>query len=386
MSRTISVVTGSRAEYGLLQGVIQSIEKSRLLSLQLIVTGMHLSPDFGLTYKEIESDGHTIDYKVDSFVGSDTAFEITKSIGKGLSGFAEVWSTTKPDVVLMLGDRYEILPAAIAAIIAGIPVAHLHGGETSEGAFDESIRHAITKLAHLHFVAAESYRNRVLQMGEQPDRVHLVGGLGVDRIKSLKLMGRRELESQLGQEFLERNLLVTFHPVTLEIDQAENQLNELLKSMAKLKNTLLIFTLANADTKGSTLNKIINRFVEEHSNMLVFPSLGQLRYLSCLQFVDAVVGNSSSGLAEVPTFRKGTINVGDRQRGRLRADSVIDCAPTSSAIDAAIEQLYSDEFQNNLMSVTNPYGEGGAREKIIEVLENVSIEGLSMKRFYDIAS
>ena len=382
--RRICVITGSRAEYGLLQGVIQGIQDAPDLHLQIIATGMHLSPEFGLTYKEIEKDGFYIDLKVEMLLSSDTAVGIAKSMGLGIIGFAEAFSQIQPDVVVVLGDRFEIFSAVSAALIAGIPVAHLHGGEATEGVIDEAIRHSITKMSHLHFVATEIYQQRVIQLGEQPDRVFLVGSVGIDNINKLKLLERSELEMELGFKFAEKNLLITFHPVTLENLTATKQMKELLAVLEKLTDIQLIFTLPNADTGGREIIKLITSFVENHSNSKAYTSLGQLKYLSCLKFVDGVIGNSSSGLAEVPSFQKGTINIGDRQRGRLKADSVIDCEPHQGAILEALKKLYSSDFQKILKNVTNPYGKGGASEKIIQQLQCMNFENILKKRFYDV--
>jgi len=384
MSSRICVITGTRAEYGLLRWVMQGIRDTSDLTLQIIATGMHLSPEFGMTYREIEQDGFTIDRKVEMLTSSDSAVGIAKSMGLGLIGFADALSELKPDMIVVLGDRFEIFSAVSAALVACIPVAHLHGGELTEGAIDDAMRHSITKMSHLHFVAAEEYRQRVIQLGEQPDRVFLVGGLGLDNIKRLKLLGRQELESAMNFQFGPKNLLVTFHPVTLECATAAEQMGELLHALAELKDTQLIFTMPNADTDGRVLMKMVGVFTAKHTNAYAYTSLGQLRYLSCIAQVDGVVGNSSSGLAEVPSFRKGTINIGDRQRGRLRAKSVIDCDPVCQSITLAIEQLYSPDFQAQLLNVRNPYGEGGASEKVVEMIRKNVFDCALKKRFYDL--
>jgi GDP/UDP-N,N'-diacetylbacillosamine 2-epimerase (hydrolysing) len=384
MSRKVCVITGTRAEYGLLRWVMQGIKDDPELTLQIIATGMHLSPEFGLTYREIEHDGFEIDRKVEMLTSSDTPVGIAKSMGLGVIGFADALNELKPDLIVVLGDRFEIFSAVIAALVACIPVAHLHGGEVTEGAFDEAIRHSITKMSHLHFVAAEEYRQRVIQLGEQPDRVFLVGGLGVDNIKRLKLLDRTELESSLDFKLGQKNLLVTFHPVTLETATAAEQMTELLAALAEFKDTQLIFTMPNADTGGRELIKMVEQFVAQHANVRAWPSLGQLRYLSCVAQVDGVIGNSSSGLLEVPSFGKGTINIGGRQRGRLQATSAINCEPTHRGISAAIEKLYSAEFQANLKQVSNPYGDGGASEKVVKALKSCVLEGLVKKVFHDL--
>jgi GDP/UDP-N,N'-diacetylbacillosamine 2-epimerase (hydrolysing) len=385
MNRKICVVTGTRAEYGLLRWVMQGIQREPTLTLQTIATGMHLSPEFGLTYREIEKDGFRIDRKVEMLLSSDTPVGISKSMGLAICGFGDALEELRPDLMLVLGDRYEILAAVSAAMVARIPVAHLHGGEATEGLIDESIRHAITKMAHLHFVAAEPYRKRVVQLGEAPDRVFLVGGLGGDNIVRLPLLDRSTLEQALDFKLGLRNLLVTFHPVTLEDNSAEEQMEELLAALGELKDTHLIFTMPNSDTGGRILFKMIEKFVEEEPiSRKAYTSLGQIRYLSCLRHVDGVVGNSSSGLAEAPSFKKPTVNIGDRQRGRLKAVSVIDCDVDRSSIRAAFERMFSPAFQMTLPNTENPYGSGGASEAIVETLTKIPFDGLLKKRFFDI--
>lgn len=382
----ICVVTGTRAEYGLLRWVMEGIRQSPVLDLKLIATGMHLSPEFGLTVKAIEDDGFHVDRKVEMLLSSDTAVGITKSMGLGMIGFADALAELKPDLMLVLGDRYEILSAAAAAMIARIPIAHLHSGETTEGAFDEAIRHSITKMSHLHFVAAEEYRRRVIQLGEQPERVFTVGGLGIDNILNLKLLTRDELEAALDFKLAPRNLLITFHPVTLEQNTSANQMDELLAALAELEDTGLIFTMPNADTEGRVLFRQVQDFCRLHPNARAYTSLGQLRYLSSIQQVDGVVGNSSSGLLEAPSFKKGTINIGDRQRGRLCASSVINCEPERKAIAAALSLLQSAEFQRQLPATRSPYGDGGASEAVVRTLEQQTMDHVLKKQFYDIFS
>lgn len=384
--RKICVITGSRAEYGLLRWVMKGIKDDPTLKLQVIATGMHLSREFGLTYRDIEKDGFHIDGKVKMLTSSDTPVGIAKSMGKGLIGFADALNKLKPDLIVVLGDRFEIFSAVAAALVARIPVAHLHGGELTEGAFDEAIRHSITKMSHLHFVATEEYRRRVIQLGEQPQRVFTVGGLGIDNMLRLKLLKRKELEAVLNFKLGKKNLLITFHPVTLENDAGVKQMGELLKALRKIKKTQLIFTLPNADTNSRKLIKMVKQFVAQNPNARAYSSLGQLRYLSCIAQVDGVVGNSSSGLAEVPSFRKGTINIGDRQQGRLQATSVINCQATRQSIGIAIRRLYSRDFQARLSQVRNPYGTGGASDKVVKSLKHCSLNGISKKAFYDLPS
>lgn len=384
MSRKICVITGTRAEYGLLRWVMQGIKDDTGLTLQIIATGMHLSPEFGMTYREIEKDGFQIDRKVEMLTSSDTPVGIAKSMGLGMIGFADALTELKPDLIVVLGDRFEIFSAVSAALVARIPVAHLHGGETTESAFDEALRHSITKMSHLHFVAAEEYRQRVVQLGEQPDSVFLVGGLGIDNIKRLKLMDRSALEESLDFKLCRKNLLITFHPVTLETATAIEQMNELLAALDALPETNLIFTLPNADTDGRALIQMVRQFVAQRANARAYTSLGQLRYLSCIAQVDGVVGNSSSGLAEVPSFKKGTVNIGDRQRGRLQAASVINCEPIRQGIAAALQQLYSPIFQAGLSEVRNPYGDGGASARVVDTIKRCELDGLVKKAFYNL--
>lgn len=384
MSRKVCIITGTRAEYGLLRWVIQGIADAPDLHLQIIATGAHLSPEFGLTWREIEADGYAINRKVEMLTSSDTCVGIAKAMGLGMIGFADAFSDLKPDLIVVLGDRFEIFAAVAAAMVARIPVAHIHGGEATEGAIDEAIRHSITKMSHLHFVAAEQYRNRVIQLGETPEHVFLVGGLGIDNIKRLKLLDRSAIENALGCDLGAKSLLVTFHPVTLEEATASDQMDELLAALSKLRDTRLIFTFPNADANGRVLIRQIQDFVDRYDNARVYTSLGQLLYLSCVAHVDGVVGNSSSGLLEVPSFGKGTINIGDRQRGRLQADSVINCAPERGAISSALRQLYSDEFQSGLRNVRSPYGEGGASEKIVETIREMSLVNVLKKQFHNI--
>lgn len=383
MSRKICIITGTRAEYGLLRWVMQGIKHDPELTLQIIATGMHLSPEFGLTYRDIQQDGFQIDRKVEMLTSSDTPVGIAKSMGLGLIGFADALHELKPDLVVVLGDRFEIFSAVSAALVARIPVAHLHGGELTEGAFDDAIRHSITKMSHFHFVAAEEYRQRVIQLGEQSDHVFLVGGLGIDNIKRLKLHDREELEAAIDFRLGPKNLLITFHPVTLDTATASEQMAQLLAALAELEDTQLIFTMPNADTDGRVMIRMVEEFVAQHTNARAYTSLGQLRYLSCISHVDGVIGNSSSGLAEVPSFRKGTVNIGDRQRGRLQAESVINCEPTHKSIAAAIKKLYSTDFQLSLSEVTNPYGDSGASEKVVEIIKNYALCGIVKKTFYD---
>lgn len=382
--RKVCVVTGTRAEYGLLYWLLKEIEADNDLKLQIIVTGMHLSPEFGLTYKEIEKD-FKIDKKIDMLLSSDTAIGISKSMGLAQISFSEAYDSLKPDIVVVLGDRYEIFSAASAAMIARIPIAHIHGGEATEGLIDEAIRHSITKMSHLHFTATDEYRNRVIQLGEHPDRIFNVGGMGIESIKRLKLLTREEFEESIKFKLNKKNILVTFHSVTLENSTAGEQFQELLNAIDKLEDTNIIFTKANSDTDGRVINLMIDEYVSKNRNKSIcFTSLGQLRYLSALQYMDAVVGNSSSGLAEAPSFKIGTINIGDRQKGRIKASSVIDCKSDKNSILVAFDKLYSAEFQQTLKNIINPYGDDYPSKKIVKIIKEVDLENILKKSFYDL--
>jgi len=383
--RKICVVTGTRAEYGLLYWLMKSINDDPKLELQIIVTGMHLSPEFGLTYKEIEKDGFTINHKIEMLLSADTPSAISKSTGMGLIGFADAYNELDPDIVVIIGDRYEILAASIACLYAKIPIAHISGGETSIGAFDEAIRHSITKMAWWHFVAADEYEKRVIQLGENPKRVFNVGGLGVDAIKKAKLLSKKEVMNKTSIKFGHKNLLITYHPVTLEKQTSKKNIQSLLEVLADLNDIYLIFTMPNSDPEGRIIKQEIDEFVLTHRHRsIAFNSMGHLNYLSALQYVDGVVGNSSSGLAEAPTFRIGTVNIGDRQKGRLKAKSIIDCEPTKASIKKAIKTLYSEDFQNILPTINNPYSKVNGTEKIIKILRDTILPKELKKEFHDI--
>jgi GDP/UDP-N,N'-diacetylbacillosamine 2-epimerase (hydrolysing) len=384
--RKICVVTGTRAEYGLLYWLMKEINIDNAFALQVVVTGMHLSEEFGNTYQQIEKDGFNIDKKVDITLTSDTEVAISKSMGLGVIGFAEVFNKLHPDLIVVLGDRFEIFSAVSAAMIAKIPVAHLHGGEATEGLIDEPIRHSITKMSHLHFAATDEYRNRIIQLGEQPDRVFNVGGLGIDNIIKLKLLSKADFENAINFELGEKNILITFHPVTLEKSTSGIQFQALLDSISELRNTKIIFTKANSDTDGRVINSMIDDYVARHDNTIAFTSMGQLNYLSALQFMDAVVGNSSSGLMEAPSFKIGTIDIGDRQKGRIKANSIIACSPNKESIDSALVKLYSREFQDIANNVDNPYGDGGASKEIVRIIKDTSLDNIVKKSFYDFKS
>jgi len=382
--RKICVITGTRADYGLLYRLIKSIRNDPKLELQLVATGMHLSPEFGLTYKEIEKDGYTIIRKIEMLLSSDTPSAISKSTGLGLIGFGDVYNDLNPDIVVVLGDRFEVLSASIAALFSKIPIAHIHGGETTLGSFDESIRHSITKMAWWHFVAAEVYKKRVLQLGEDPKRVFNVGGLGVDAIRKAKLLSKKELMEKTGIKFGKKNLIITFHPVTLEKKTSQKHFQNLLSVLDELDYVHLIFTMPNADSNSRIIKQMIDEFVLSHNKKSIsFTSMGHVNYWSTLQFVDGVVGNSSSGLTEAPTFKIGTINIGDRQMGRVKSKSIIDCEPTKESIKKALDTLYSKDFQKKLSFVKNHYGEGNSAERILEVLRDSILPNELKKTFFD---
>lgn len=381
----ICVITGTRAEYGLMQYLIGLLSKDDLVELQLIVTGMHLSPEFGLTYREIEKDGYVINKKIEMLLSSDSEIGISKSMGLAQISFAEAYNELKPDIIVVLGDRFEIFSAVAAAMISKIPVAHLHGGEATEGLIDEPIRHSITKMSHLHFTATEIYRNRVIQMGEQPNTVFNYGTPLIDNIFHLKLLDRTEFEESIDFKLNKKNILITFHPVTLENNTAEVQFQELLDAISELQETNFIFTKPNSDTNGRIIIQQIDDFVAKNPQIACsFKSLGQLRYLSGLKHVDVVLGNSSSGLTEAPSFNCATVDIGDRQEGRIKAESVISCKPEKKAIVEAIQLAISEEFKTKLKGVKNPYGNGGASEKIIDTIKKYNYSKILKKKFYDI--
>jgi GDP/UDP-N,N'-diacetylbacillosamine 2-epimerase (hydrolysing) len=363
---------------------MQGIKDEPALTLQVIATGMHLSPHFGNTYREIEGDGFVIDRKVEILTEDDTPVGIAKSMGNGMIGFADALNELCPDLIVVLGDRFEIFSAVAAALVAQIPVAHIHGGELTEGNFDDSLRHSITKMSHLHFTATEDYRNRVIQLGELPDRVFNVGALGVENIVRIDLISKDEIEQELKFAFQKQNLLVTFHPVTLDRDSGVKQMNELLNALDSFPELGLIFTMPNADTGGRRIKDLIDNYVESHSNAVPFRSLGAKRYLSVMACVDGVIGNSSSGLLEAPSLRVGTVNVGDRQRGRVQAESVISCEANQRAIKNAIEELLSLEFKKKVLKVESPFGTGCASNQIVDHVAKIDLTHEIVKRFFDL--
>lgn len=383
MTRRICVVTGTRADFGLLRWLMHDIAAHPALALQLVVTGTHLVPSYGDTLREITDAGFVPDACVPMLVAGDTPVAVTKSVGLAVLGFADAFARLAPDVVVVLGDRYEILAAAQAAMLASIPVAHLHGGEVTTGALDDAMRHAITKLSHLHFVAAEPYRRRVLQLGESPAAVHLVGGLGVDAIRRAPLPDRAALERSLGFALGDRTVLVAFHPETATGVPPAAQADELLAALATLDDTTLVLTAPNADAGGVAIAARFETFADARPHAHLVPSLGQLRWLACVREADAIVGNSSSGLLEAPTLGCATIDVGARQAGRLRAESVLGVPCERDAIVAALATVRTDAFRARVAAARNPYGDGGAAARIVEVLASVSLEGLVAKRFVD---
>jgi UDP-hydrolysing UDP-N-acetyl-D-glucosamine 2-epimerase len=383
--KKICVITGSRAEYGLMSRLMQLIKEDADFQLQIIATNMHLSVEHGETYKEIEADGFSIDKKVPILSGYDTTNAIAKSVGTGIMGFADAYEELKPDMLMVLGDRYEILAAVSAALFYKIPVIHLYGGEITEGAFDDAIRHAVTKMSHLHFTSTEEYRRRVIQMGENPETVYYVGALGCDNIGQVSFLGKKDLEKSLDFPLDRNTILVTFHPVTMESNTAETQFSELLSALGDFKNLRLIFTMPNSDTDSRIIMESIKNYVAKNSERAIwFTSLGMRRYLSTLQYVGAVVGNSSSGIVEVPSFHIPTINIGDRQKGRIAAKSVVNCLPVKDDIKNKLAIVTKAGYIDSLKDVVNPYDKPDTAHEIVRIIkENLNIP--ATKIFYDIA-
>ena len=384
--KKVCVVTGTRAEYGLLKPVIDKIYKAEDIELQLVVTGMHLSPEFGLTYKEIEADGYPIIDKVEMLLSSDTSVGVTKSMAIALIGFGECFERLKPDMVVILGDRYEMLMVASAAMVAKVPIAHIHGGEITEGAMDDAIRHSITKMSQLHFAATEKSRHRIIQLGENPRNVFHVGALGVENIRKEKLLNKMEFEKSIDFLVDDNTIMVTYHPVTLENIPSKVQLEKLLTVIENNPNLRVIFTKANSDTDGRIINQMIDEFVKKHADRCAaFVSLGRLRYLSALQFCAAVVGNSSSGIIEAPSFHIPTVNIGNRQQGRICADTVINCGSGVEEIENALSKALSIEFRRKLENMTNPYEKDNTSEQIVQKIKEFIFNDQSVKKhFYDV--
>lgn len=381
--RKICVVTGSRAEYGILRRLMFAIKNDPDLTLQVIATNQHLSKLQGETYKEIERDGFAIDYKVymADDDAPDTANTIAKAISRGVNGFADAFEVLRPDLLLILGDRYEMLAVASTALIYKIPIAHLHGGEITEGAFDDAIRHAITKMSHLHFTSTEAYRKRVIQLGEQPDRVFNVGALGVENIMKNQFLSKEEIEKSLDFTLTDKCFLCTYHPVTLSNMSSEVQVMNLLVALDVYQDYHVIFTYSNSDTNSQIIIQRIQEYVDDNQGRCMFiPSLGQRRYFSALKYMTAVIGNSSSGIIEVPSFGIPTLDIGDRQKGRIAADSVIHCGYSAEEIISGLETVVSYGFK----TVENPYYKVGTCDAILDVIKTYPLNGLVQKQFYDI--
>lgn len=384
MKRKICVVSTSRADYGLLFWLLKEIEKSRFLELSLLLSGSHLEERLGLTYKEIERDFKHF-YKVPLGLENDNETALCLAFSAGVAGFSKVLEQIKPDIMVLLGDRYEMLSAGVAGMLRAVPLAHIHGGESTQGAIDEGIRHALTKMSHIHFCATSLYKRRIIQLGENPARVYNVGGLGVENIKRLELLSKKDFENSLGFKLGKKNILVTFHPQTVAKNSASKQFSQILNALDSLKDTHFIFTGANADNGGKIINEMAQSYCLKNPKKAIFAiSLGRLRYLSAIKHADIVLGNSSSGISEAPSLKKATINIGNRQKGRIKAPSIIDAKCDKSAILKAIKKAYSKDFQAKLKSVKNPYDSGFASKKIIKVLENIKLNGILKKKFYDL--
>lgn len=383
MKRRIAVFTGTRAEYGLLYWLMKDIQEKALLELQVIVSGMHLSPEFGETWKQIEADGFPIDAKVEMLLSSDTPVGVVKSLGLGTVGFADALDRLRPNMLVVLGDRFEALAVAQTALIMRIPIAHLHGGEITEGAYDDAIRHAITKMASLHFVAAEPYGQRVIQMGEMPGTVFNVGAIGLDHLLRSPRMTIEELSSSLGFTLRQPYFLVTYHPVTQLEEDAQTAFSNLLAALDRFPDHQVILTYPNADNGGRAIIPLLEDYARaKPARVCVIPSLGIARYLCAVCGAAAVIGNSSSGIIEAPAFGVPTVNIGLRQLGRLAADSVLHCSPSTDHILEAIAQALSPDFVAFCKTVANPYGQGNASKQIVAVIE--SQRGPFLKHFYDI--
>ncbi|MBP6941874.1 MAG: UDP-N-acetylglucosamine 2-epimerase (hydrolyzing) [Syntrophorhabdaceae bacterium] len=383
--RKIAVVTGTRAEYGLLYWIIKGIHEDRGLELQLIATGMHLSAEFGNTVKEIEKDGFPIADRVEMLLSSDSGVSTAISMGVGITGFARAYERLSPDIILVLGDRFEIFSAVAAAVPLRIPVAHIHGGEATEGVMDEQFRHAITKMSSIHFPATKRYADRIIQMGERPDRVYCFGAPGMDNINRLNLLNRKEIIRELGLPEKGKTGVVTFHPEIVEDFHVESQVKELLRALLEARDIFWVITMSNADPGGRSIQTLLDKFVRENgSRAKMFPSLGQLRYLSLLKHADLMVGNSSSGIVEAPSFRLPVVNIGDRQGGRIRSGNIID-VPVCRKKDIlkAIRKAIGDDFKRSLKGLKNPYGKGNASEKIVKALKTMDLSGIVKKQFHE---
>lgn len=368
--KKLTIVTATRAEYGLLAPIIKKFINEPEIDVRVVVTGAHLSPEFGMTVKEIEADGIPIDKKIEILLSSDTPVAISKSMGLALISFAEYFDESKPDALMVLGDRYETLAVACAAMNARIPIIHLYGGEATEGAIDEAVRNAITKMSFLHFTSTEEYKHRVIQMGEAPDRVFCVGAMGVENAKKMPFLSKVDLEDKLGFALGEDYAVLTFHPVTLENNTAEQQVKELLEAICQLPEITFLCTKANADANGRIINELIEKYSQKYSNIYLVDSLGAQGYLSAVKYAKFVIGNSSSGIVEVPSFKIPTINIGDRQLGRIQDRSVINCKPIKKEILDAIKKALSKDFEDELNNLKSPYGDGETSDKIVELTED----------------
>lgn len=386
MKKKICVVTATRAEYGLLKPVILALGRDGCFDVEVVATAAHLSPEFGLTYKEIERDGIRIARKIETLMSSDTPVSVSKCMGLTMISFAEYFDESRPDALLALGDRYETLAVCCAAMNARIPIIHMYGGETTEGAVDEAVRHSITKMSAMHFTSTEAYRKRVIQLGENPKSVFCVGAVGVENIVKTKLLDKSALENSISFALNRPYAVVTFHPVTLENNSAEAQFSELLRALARHKEMKYIFTKANADADGRIINKMIDDYAAGSPDAAAFESLGSLRYLSALKYAAMVIGNSSSGIVEAPSFGIPTVNIGDRQKGRIQAESVINCNPDSEEIAEAIALASSPSFRDKASRTVNPYGSGDTTEKIVRAIkEKFENGGFELKKkFYDV--
>ena len=383
--RKVCVYTSSRAEYGLLRGVLNKIEAAPNMQLQILASGMHLSPEFGMTVQEIRADGFEPDESIEILLSNDTPAAICKSMGLAMIGYGEAIQRQKPDMILLLGDRFETFCMAAAAQVCRVPLAHIHGGESTEGAIDEAFRHSITKMSHLHFASCEEYRQRIIQLGEDPNRVFNVGALGVENIRRMSLMERSNLAEFIGFNLEKPYFLVTFHPVTLEKETSGEQFQSLLYALDTFPEYNVIFTKANADTDGRVINRMIDEYAEKRpERCLAVTSLGAHRYLSAMKYATAVIGNSSSGIVEAPSFKIPTVNIGDRQKGRVRAESVVDCEPSTTSIVSAIRKSISLEFQQILKNTKNPYDKPCTASEIVSKIAATDPADLLKKRFYNI--
>lgn len=385
MPRKIAVVTGTRAEYGILYWVMREIQARPSLELQLLVTGAHLSPEFGLTFRQIEEDGFPISEKLEILLSADSASAVSTSIGLGTIAFAKAYERLAPDLLLLLGDRFESLAAAIAALVARIPIAHISGGQSTQGVIDEAIRHSITKMSYLHFTGNSSARDRVVQLGEHPDRVFVTGTPSLDGIRQMRLWDRSELEHRLGLDLSRPFLLVSYHPVTLETNTASWQMDQLLEALAGIDRQCL-FLMPNADTGGRVIVSKIKEFVDRSPCSTYFGNLERDLYLNLMKRADAMIGNSSSAFAEAPSFDLPVVNIGDRQRGRIRAENVIDCDYDSASITRALERALDPTFKESVRALPNPYGDGNSSERIVDILERVELgSDLLKKKFFDVS-